>query len=68
MNENEELDKEITADRKRNFRVEVTPLRWPSEPGEVNLSITRNGAHWQSISLLRGEVEQVINELRKAAM
>lgn len=55
--------------RKEQFKARVVELsenQFPGcqEPGEVCLSITKNGSQWTSISLLRSEAEAVIKLLQ----
>jgi len=50
--------------RKKNFAVEVKPSSHPIEDGEICLSITTNGYQWQTFSLLKSEVDRVVEALR----
>ncbi len=52
--------------RKKHFAIEIKLSRYPEEKGELELSITRNGFQWQSLSLLRSEAEAVIKALTEA--
>lgn len=56
----------LLAYRKKHFALEVKPTRYPEEEGEIELSVTRNGQSWQSLSLLRSEAEAVIKALTEA--
>ena len=60
-----ELDAQVLKYRKERFAVEVKPARHPVEDGEIALSVTMNGYQWQTITLLKSEVEKVIAALRK---
>lgn len=57
------LDAQMLKYRKEHFAVEVKPAEHPLEEGEVALSTTQNGYQWQTITLLKSEVEKVIAAL-----
>ena len=60
------LLEQMIAYRKKHFAVEITEVRGGSDyKDEKLLSITHNGNQWTSISLIKQEARQVIEELQE---
>ncbi len=59
-------DKELLEYRKKHFSIEIAPSRYPEEEGQIDLRVTTNGKQWTTISLIKSEVQQVIEALRAA--
>jgi len=61
---NDVEQKELQEYRREHFAVEVAPQRSSfKEPGEIKLSITHNGHHWQVMALTPIERLAVIKAL-----
>ena len=49
--------------RKKHFQIDLRPAKFSIEDGEVDLSITKNGYQWTTISLLENEVKLLLEAL-----
>lgn len=65
MNEDAELRRIPTEERRKHFAVEINPNLHPAVPGEAHVSVTHNGSHWTSIRLDREEAALMIETLKK---
>lgn len=66
MKTQQDWERDLAAHRRKHFAVKITKARFPSEAGELSLSVTHNGSQWTSISLNRDEILRVIVALQSA--